>query len=118
MKIISFAWTTEALLKGKKTQTRRFWDDKYARKFKAGDLVQAYDKNPRSGGKPVAIIRITRDAWKQKLNDMNTRQYLAEGGKLYWSGTWEFIQMMLSQGKGDRVWVIEFEVVAFHGDKK
>ena len=45
MRIISFAWTTEALIQGKKTQTRRFWKDRYAKSFKKGDLIQAYDKN-------------------------------------------------------------------------
>lgn len=119
MKIISFAWTTKALLEGKKTQTRRFWNDKYAKTFRAGQLIQAYDKNPRAGGKPVAIIRLTCDAWKQKLQDLTHRQFLAEGGFMYWKHGHEFIDMMLSQGKGDKVWVLEFELVAVavHGEK-
>jgi uncharacterized protein YqfB (UPF0267 family) len=58
VKIISFAWTTPQLLAGKKTVTRRDWSDKYARQFRAGDLVQVYDKSPRAGGKRVAVIEI------------------------------------------------------------
>ncbi|MBW2053822.1 MAG: ASCH domain-containing protein [Deltaproteobacteria bacterium] len=52
MKIVSFAWTTEALLAGRKTVTRRCWNERYAGRFKSGDLVQAYDRNP-SGGRTV-----------------------------------------------------------------
>jgi len=52
MKIISFAWTTEASLAGRKTATRRCWSEGYARRFKSGDLVQAYDRNP-SGGRII-----------------------------------------------------------------
>lgn len=33
MNIISFAWTTEALLCGQKSVTRRDWSDNYAAKF-------------------------------------------------------------------------------------
>ena len=58
MKIISFAQTTPALLAGRKTCTRRQWNPRYAALFHAGDLVQAYDKNPRNGGKPVTIIQL------------------------------------------------------------
>ena len=38
-KIISFAWTTDALLQCKKTVTRRDWDDKYASRFKLARSV-------------------------------------------------------------------------------
>jgi hypothetical protein len=57
MKIISFAWTTDALISGQKTVTRRDWNHDYARSF-TDPLVQAYDKSPRSGGKCVAILRL------------------------------------------------------------
>jgi hypothetical protein len=58
VKIISFAETTPALLAGRKTCTRRQWNPRYAAQFRPGDLVQAYDKNPRNGGKPVAVIEV------------------------------------------------------------
>ena len=58
MKIISFAWTTPALLAGRKTCTRRDWDERYAQSFKASEMVQAYDKSPRVGGKKVAVIKL------------------------------------------------------------
>jgi len=58
-KIISFAWTTEPLLSGRKTRTRRKWSDKYANRFKVGDVCYAYDRQPRFKGKKVAEIKIT-----------------------------------------------------------
>lgn len=53
MMIISFAMTVNAFLSGSKTVTRRFWKDKYAAKFHAGDIVDAYSKSPRNGGKKI-----------------------------------------------------------------
>lgn len=58
-RIISFAWTTAALLAGAKTCTRRNWDHDYARRFKKGDVVLAYDRSPRAGGRHVATIQLT-----------------------------------------------------------
>lgn len=57
--IISFAWTTAALLSGQKSVTRRDWQQKYAAQFRPGDLVDAWDRLPRAHGKKVATIRIT-----------------------------------------------------------
>ena len=60
MKIISFAWTTPALLAGRKTVTRRAWSPRWAATFKAGELVAAYDRQPRFRGHQVATIRLTQ----------------------------------------------------------
>jgi hypothetical protein len=59
---ISFSWTSAALLAGRKTVTRRDWDDAYARRFRKGMEVTAYDRLPRNGGKPIARLRLTADA--------------------------------------------------------
>lgn len=56
---ISFAWTTPALVTGNKTCTRREWDDRYARRFQIGDLIAAYDRQPRFRGCQVATLRLT-----------------------------------------------------------
>lgn len=109
MKNISFAWTTDALLKGRKTVTRRFWDDRYARQFHAGDQVAAYNKSPRSGGRQVATIRITREPYKQSLYDVTDRDEQLEGG--LWGSGYEYREAMIEQGRGEMVWVIEFELV-------
>ena len=65
MKIISFAWTTPALLAGRKTVTRREWKDRHAATFRKGDLIAAYNRQPRFGGRQVATLRLTQDAYKE-----------------------------------------------------
>jgi hypothetical protein len=58
MKIVSFAWTSPALLAGEKSRTRRKWADKHAAQFRPGDKVQAWDRSPRFKGKLIAVIEI------------------------------------------------------------
>lgn len=68
--ILSFGYTTEALLAGSKTVTRREWNPGHAAKFTPGLLVDAWDRSPRvkpwclQNGLPaphkVATIRIER----------------------------------------------------------
>lgn len=77
--IISFAWTTPALLAGAKTVTRRNWKSAHAAKFKAGDLVDAWDRSPRFGGRKVADIRLTRDPYLESTADAPDSDYAAEG---------------------------------------
>ena len=79
MRIISFAWTTLALLAGRKTVTRREWSLDYAALFARGDLVQAYDRNPRWHGRPVATIRLTRDPYPESTLYAPEEDYEAEG---------------------------------------
>lgn len=66
MMIISYAWTTEALLRGLKRCSRRDWKDDYAKRFKSGRQYQAYDRNPRVGGERVGIIEMTCDPYKER----------------------------------------------------
>lgn len=64
--IISFGWTTPALLAGVKTVTRRDWSEKHAAHFKAGQIVDAWNTSPRNvRGNPhkIATIRITQDPY-------------------------------------------------------
>jgi len=115
---MSFAWTTEALVAGLKTATRRFWTDAYARGFHKGDLVKADNRQPRFGGEQVATIRLTHEPYQQTLNQMTHEDFLKEGalwkdqtGKPLWRDRVEYQAAMLDQGKGDVVWVLEFELV-------
>lgn len=59
--IISFAWTTPALVLGEKDTTRRDWSPRTiasARKIiAAGGTMDAYDKSPRFGGRLVGTIK-------------------------------------------------------------
>lgn len=78
--IISFAWTTPALLGGAKTVTRRSWSPKHAAQFHAGDLVDAWDHSPRvRGSKKVGVIRLTRDPWIQNSRELGEDDYAREG---------------------------------------
>ena len=69
-KAISFAWTTPALVAGRKTCTCRDWDDDYAQRFRAGDVIAAYDRSPRYGGTQIATLRLTHDATYGRLIDV------------------------------------------------
>ena len=69
--IISFAWTTPALLAGVKTVTRRTWNRRYAEQFArlvefgGSTRVDAYDRSPRNGGRKVATIALVTVAHEQ-----------------------------------------------------
>ena len=65
--IVSFGETTEALLAGVKTVTRRKWADSHAVKFEAGSVHKAYDKVPFRGGKHIADIRLTAAPYKTRF---------------------------------------------------
>ena len=106
MKIISFAWTTSALLSGHKTVTRRDWQYKHARLFRKGDVLMAYDRSPRFGGKQVAAIKLTKDPYLQWLHLVTDEDERKEGG--LWGSGEKFREAM---GRDREVWVVEFEVL-------
>lgn len=76
--IVSFAWTTPALIAGRKTVTRRDWTPQHAAKFHTGQVVDAWDKSPRFGGKPVATIQII-SVTHEPMRMMPDSDYEAEG---------------------------------------
>jgi hypothetical protein len=76
--ILVFSWTTEALLAGQKTVTRRDWADKHAAKFREGVVVQAYDKNPRNKGIQVGTL-IVKEITRQRTGLMTRADYRDEG---------------------------------------
>ena len=79
MPIISFAWTTPAIKARLKTCTRRDWNDDYARRFRAGQLVAAYDKSPRYGGKQIVILCLTEKPYKEPYCQVPDSDWEAEG---------------------------------------
>jgi len=79
MSFISFNWTTAPLLCGAKTVTRRKWVPRYARMFREGQEVTAYDHSPRNGGQPVAIIKLLNTPFLQSVEAMTTDDWIAEG---------------------------------------
>ncbi len=79
MIIISFAWTTPAILARRKTCTRRDWNDAYAARFKAGQLLAGYDRSQRFHGHQIAVIRLTRKPYKESSALAPDRDWEAEG---------------------------------------
>lgn len=79
MRIISFAWTTPALIAGFKTCTRREWMQRYAEGWRKGTIATAYDRNPRFKGKPVGHIELTQDVYLERTCDIPDADYEAEG---------------------------------------
>lgn len=79
MRYISFAWMTPALLARRKTCTRRVWSDQFRAQFHIGDQVRAFDRQPRFGGKAVALVRLIREPYLEHIGDMPDSDYEAEG---------------------------------------
>jgi hypothetical protein len=81
--IISFAWTTPAVVIGEKTQTRRDWSRKTivaaTKVLQAGASVQAYDKSPRFGGKEFGTIRLTQIVAQEDSQTIPQEAWQAEG---------------------------------------
>ena len=108
--IISFAWTAEALLAGKKTVTRRCWKDSHAAKFKPGALHDAYDKIPIAGGKKIARVRIV-SVMREPLDffrnaDYAARELALEGG--LWESADQFVKLF--PPTCSRPWRVEFKL--------
>lgn len=119
MLIISFAWTTPALIAGEKNVTRRDWNPKYAARFQEGQHVQAYDKSPRFGGKRVGIIRIKEKPYQEYTCHAPGKDYKGEGfeymqkrgillnGKYTPDQLWRVWMNHVNIEK----WVVRFEIV-------
>jgi hypothetical protein len=128
VKIISFAYTTPALLAGRKTCTRRNWAPRYAALFNGGELVQAWDKSPRIGGKRIGTIRLLQEPRLEPLNEMPDSDYEAEGfaylhqyelniGQTIW-GSWSKADFDRWRQSGEKAYVIRFESVLYEPRKE
>lgn len=111
--ILSFAWTTGALLSGKKTCTRRVWSERtgksWVNAYNGDRLIHsAWNKMPFCrGAKKIADIRLTKGPYQERLTDMPQSDLADEGG--LWSSLDEFINLF---GSPDLVvWVVRFELV-------
>jgi hypothetical protein len=117
MRIISFSWATPALLTQHKTVTRRDWSDNYAKQFKKGDIVQAWDKSPRYGGKHVADIKLTCDPYRADTCDVPATDWQEEGFQyLTQIGAKVNKQTPINVWQGwvecpENLWVVRFELV-------
>lgn len=113
--IISFAWTTPALLAGAKTMTRRDWKPITAARFTEGLVVDAWDRSPRTKlGRKVATIRITRRPHLEWSSPLSEADYEREG--FVWlmaHGEWVLVEQIVSEWRVNRrmLWVVEFELL-------
>lgn len=112
--IISFAWTTDALLAGAKTCTRRSWSSVHARVFHGWQVVEAWDKLPYAGGHHVADIVLIEapylsaeypegDYEREGLAWMEKQGRLIKGQspRVFWE-EW--------RAKAPSLWVVRFEL--------
>lgn len=116
--IISFGWTTPALIAGKKTVTRRAWTPKHAAHFKAGMLADAWNTSPRNvKGNPhkVAVIRLTADPYSEMWKETSA-EYDAEGfshmDSIGLQGTVDGILLDWEEHPRE-MYVVRFEVVEY-----
>ncbi len=122
--IVSFAWTTDALLAGQKKRTRRSWNDDYAMKFRVAGRADAYNQLPRVGGHKVGDLN-NLSLFKQRTSLMTEEDYELEGLK-YMEANGLFIPVRTAEGKrvpamhprrffeewrlvNELVWVLDFE---------
>ena len=114
MKIISFAWTTDAIKARRKKSTRRDCGDTYASLFHKGELVQAWDRDPRVGGQRIGTIRLTADPYKESANQMSVFDWEDEGfAYMTEIGKGEAIKRIWEKlmNSPKQLWVVRFEIV-------
>lgn len=114
---ISFAQTIDELISGKKTQTRRAWQDDYAknfiRYFDENIPIPALDKGRHRGGHELGFIRLTQRPYQQYLSEMTATDLQEEGGMV--ATAQEFIDTFF-EGQDKLVWVLHFEFLPSHSD--
>ncbi len=107
---ISFGLVLRELESGKKTQTRRAWQDDYAksfiRYFEEKIEIPALDKGQHRGGKEVGKIRLTEKPYQQMLSEMPASDLEKEGAMC--ATVQDFIDRFF-EGQDKLVWVLNFE---------
>jgi hypothetical protein len=122
MKIISFSWTTPAVKARRKSVTRRDWDRGYAHTFQKGELVQAYDRSPRFGGKRFGMIGILEKPYVESTDQIPDSDWEAEGFA-YLEGIGATMNGMTPRRLWDMwhlkpsfQWVVRFEIIEIFQD--
>ncbi|MCC3405185.1 MAG: hypothetical protein JGK17_06235 [Microcoleus sp. PH2017_10_PVI_O_A] len=110
---ISFSRTIDELTSGKKTQTRRAWQDDYAknfiRYFDENIAIPALNKGRHRGGHELGFIKLTRRPYQQYLSEMSPIDLQEEGGMV--ATAQEFIDTYF-EGQDKLVWVLHFEFLS------
>jgi len=103
MKRISFNYTLQAFLQGKKTVTRREWKDNYASKIRQGDTLLAV--NRLYGGSVIGKIKVLKNPYRQLLSELTQQDLIKEGN------CWNSIDEFKSLFTIFNPYVVEFEVL-------
>ncbi len=127
MRIISFAYTTAAVIALIKNCTRRDWAAEYAAQFRGGELLKAYDRSPRFRGTHVGDVRLTCRPKYEPMAHMPDEDYVNEGFEFLYSHP-EFLPKTIFGHKatrddfswegfdrwrhnGESMWTVRFEIV-------
>ena len=111
MAILSFSMTKDEFRQGKKKVTRRSWSDRHFDmwvSFWENDRLvhDAWDNNPRAGGKKIGEFRLTSRPYQEQLKDMPPADLIEEGGMC--SSLDDFYEL-IGKSPEDYVTVIRFE---------
>ncbi len=110
---ISFSRTVNELVSGNKTQTRRAWQDDYAknfiRYFDESIAIPALNKGRHRGGHGLGFIKLTQRPYQQYLSKMSPIDLQEEGGMV--ATAQEFIDTFF-EGQDKLVWVLHFEFLS------
>lgn len=109
--IISFTWTTQALLAGQKTGTRQRRAEKYFQRwmqvYRIGNLIQAtYAKSP-SAKERIGQIKLIGEPYRERLADRPESERCAKDGR--WHAPTKFIELFDAANR--RPVVVCFELV-------
>lgn len=112
--IVSFAYTSEPLLKGFKTVTRRMWKESHAKWFLEGRTFDAWDHLPFAGGKKIAELVVETPPYREPVEYMTPLDVAREG---YPGMTVDqFLQEIWQERAGgsltDEPYVLSFRVTA------
>lgn len=124
--IVSFAWTTPALLAYRKSVTRRAWKTRFARQIHVG-AHQAYNKLARNHGRQVATIHVLQEPYLERMGDIPDSDYEAEGFSFFeehpellpasapWSVmNWDVFNHWRYSDPDRELWVLRFQPVLLH----
>lgn len=118
--IISFGWTSPAIIARRKNVTRREWDPRYADRFYEGQVCDAWNTSPRNvRGNPrkIATIKLTAKPYLEEARlapdedwEGEGFAYLTEIGRMVHGHTPE------AMWRGWKInnpalWVVRFEIV-------
>ena len=115
--IVSYAWTTQPFLVGRKSRTRRQWNERHARQVVPGKtMIQAYDKIPIAGGKQIGLAKAVAIKYEDVslMPDEDYEKegfaYMEEKGLTIWG---EQPRYAFDEWRrtGGMYWVLDFEKI-------